>query len=130
MSSTSLPITPSSFATAIKELPLSALYSKAVELHNSIGHLERSNAELRAFLAESCDSEGEKKELEGYVTENEEVIASMKERIAMLKIEVENRGQVWVELEELKVDDGGGNQQQQPETPVTNGEDGEDGVYL
>lgn len=36
------------------------------------------------------------------MTENEEVAVSMSERISLLKTEVENRGEPWIELEELK----------------------------
>ncbi|KAJ5359928.1 hypothetical protein N7517_009119 [Penicillium concentricum] len=118
MSTESLPITPGAFAEAIKELPLAVLYSKVSELTNSIAHLHRSNAELRAFLAESNDSEEDKKELEGYVAENEGVAVSMNERISLLKTEVENRGQPWIELDELKIDKG---QDASTDVPVTNG---------
>jgi hypothetical protein len=118
MSTESLPITPGAFAEAIKELPLAVLYSKVSELTNSIAHLHRSNAELRAFLAESNDSEEDKKELEGYVTENEGVAVSMNERISLLKTEVENRGQPWIELDELKIDNG---QDALTDVPATNG---------
>lgn len=118
MSTESLPITPGAFAEAIKELPLAVLYSKVSELTNSIAHLHRSNAELRAFLAESNDSEEDKKELEGYITENESVAVSMNERISLLKTEVENRGQPWIELDELKKDEV---QAASADAPVTNG---------
>ncbi|KAJ5827710.1 hypothetical protein N7447_004473 [Penicillium robsamsonii] len=118
MSTESLPITPGAFAEAIKELPLAVLYSKVSELTNSIAHLHRSNAELRAFLAESNDPEEDKKELEGYVAENEGVAVSMNERISLLKTEVENRGQPWIELDELKIDKG---RDASTDVPVTNG---------
>ncbi|KAJ5185965.1 hypothetical protein N7491_006164 [Penicillium cf. griseofulvum] len=118
MSTESLPITPGAFAEAIKELPLAVLYSKVSELTNSIAHLHRSNAELRTFLAESNNSEEDKKELEGYVTENEGVAVSMIERISLLKTEVENRGQPWIELDELKIDK---RQDALTDVPVTNG---------
>lgn len=131
------------FAEAIKELPLSTVYSKVSELRNSIAHLHRSNAELRLFLEESRDPEDEKKELEGYVTENEGVITSMNERIALLKTELENRGQPWDEVEDDQDKDGEG-QEPPADAPVTNGssgvaaahststagQDGQDGVYL
>ncbi|KAJ5286144.1 hypothetical protein N7524_001450 [Penicillium chrysogenum] len=119
MSTESLPITPGAFAEAIKELPIAVLYSKVSELTNSIAHLHRSNAELRAFLAESNDSEEDKKELEGYITENEGVAVSMNERILLLKTEVENRGQPWIELDELKINN------DQEASPVTNGNETE-----
>ncbi|CAI7583017.1 unnamed protein product [Penicillium glandicola] len=125
MSTESLPITLGAFAEAIKELPLAVLYSKVSELTNSIAHLQRSNAELRAFLAESNDSDEDKKELEGYVTENEGVAVSMNERILLLKTEVENRGQPWIELNELKIDNG---QEALTDVPVTNGNGTETGA--
>ncbi|KGO71521.1 hypothetical protein PITC_051620 [Penicillium italicum] len=118
MSTESLPITPGAFAEAIKELPIAVLYGKVSELTNSIAHLHRSNAELRAFLTESNDTEEDKKELEGYVAENEGVAVSMNERILLLKTEVENRGQPWIELDELKIDKG---QDALTDVPVTNG---------
>ncbi|KAJ5811829.1 hypothetical protein N7474_008130 [Penicillium riverlandense] len=127
MATESLPISPSAFASAIQELPLSALYAKVSELRNSIAHLHRSNAELRTFLAESQDPEDEKKELEGYVAENEDVVASMNVRIALLKVEVERRGQLWIEAEEKEGEDGDGDAEQQrlaDDTLVTNGDHG------
>ncbi|KAJ5855798.1 uncharacterized protein N7529_009742 [Penicillium soppii] len=146
MSTESLPITPGAFAEAIKELPLAVLYSKVSELTNSIAHLDRSNSELRAYLAESNDSEEEKKEIQEYVSENDGVAVSMKERIGLLKTEVENRGQPWIELEELKrVEDEDAAEAAAPNgdgsaatgatgaTEATNGgQDGEseEGVYL
>lgn len=140
MSSESLPINPAAFAEAIKELPLSAVYSKVAELRNSIAHLHRSNSELRLFLAESQDPEEERKELEGYITENEGVIASMNERVQLLKTELENRGQPWVEVEdgEEKENNDQGLGAGEPTMNGTEegtetgsaGQQGEDGVYL
>jgi hypothetical protein len=120
MSSESLPINPAAFAEAIKELPLSALHSKVLELRNSIAHLHRSNAELRLFLAESDETEEEKKELQGYITENEGVVVSMSVRVELLKTELENRGQPWIEVEEVKAEDNRENEEA-TEAPVTNG---------
>lgn len=138
-------INPENFAEAIADLPLSAVYSKVSELRNSITHLHRSNEELRLFLAESKDSEEEKKELEGYVLENEGVVTSMNERISLLKVEVERRGQTWIE-EKGEEKDSNGEVQASEEmvAPVPNGSAGaglgdqgsnenagqEDGVYL
>ncbi|KAL5332518.1 hypothetical protein BJX70DRAFT_128819 [Aspergillus crustosus] len=98
MSSDTLPISPSAFAEAIKELTLPTLYAKVTELTNSIVHLQRSNLELRNFVAESCENEADKRELEGYVAENEGVLEAMKARIQLCKTEVEDRGQTWIEL--------------------------------
>jgi hypothetical protein len=99
MSTEALPISASAFAEAIKELPLSAVYGKVSELRNSIGHLMRSNEELRSFIRESEDGPDspDNKELENYILENEVVMQSMAERIALLKAEVDERGQLWIE---------------------------------
>ncbi|KAE8379434.1 hypothetical protein BDV26DRAFT_291303 [Aspergillus bertholletiae] len=122
MSAESLPITPSAFAEAIKELPLSSVYAKASELSNSITHLRRSNQELRAFVNESCDTEAEKEELEKYIAENEEVMRSMHERNLLLKSEIEDRGQPWIEVGDtasgVKVDE---DQHPPAPEPATNG---------
>ncbi|KAJ5684771.1 uncharacterized protein N7477_001116 [Penicillium maclennaniae] len=116
MSSESLPINPAAFAEAIKELPLSAVHSKLLELRNSIAHLHRSNAEMRLFLAESEETEEEKKELQSYVEENEGVVVSMSERVELIKTELENRGKPWIENEE-KLDGNG----EIAEVPAING---------
>ncbi|PKY00918.1 hypothetical protein P168DRAFT_66752 [Aspergillus campestris IBT 28561] len=104
MSSEALPISPAAFTEAIKELPLAVVYAKASELQNSIAHLQRSNSELKTFVAESADTLQEKQELENYIAENEGVMGSMNERIGLLKAEVEGRGQKWIELDELAPD--------------------------
>jgi hypothetical protein len=99
MSSEAQPISPSAFAEAIQELPLSSLYAKVSELRNSISHLTRSNEELRTYIIESEEGPDspDNKELEAYVVENEEVMQAMAERIGLLKAEVEGRGQRWME---------------------------------
>lgn len=61
-------------------------------------------------MAESCESEDDKRELGSYVSENEGVITSMEERILLLKAEVENRGQLWVEAENMADADAGEDQ--------------------
>lgn len=53
---------------------------------------------MKAFVAESCDSEEDKRDIEDYVSENEGVLAKFTERIALLKAEVERRGQRWIEV--------------------------------
>lgn len=118
MSDESQPITLAAFAEAIKALPLSAVYAKALELHNSMGHLHRSNAELRMYIDESgTGQEVENRELGDYIVENEGVIDAMTERIALLKAEVERRGQQWLDL-------GDGNDADQSERPVDRHETG------
>ncbi|KAL4930062.1 uncharacterized protein BDV17DRAFT_47929 [Aspergillus undulatus] len=129
MSSETLPITPAAFAEAIKELTLPVLYVKVAELQNSIAHLQRSNQELRAFIAESCESEADKQELQEYIAENEEVKKSMDERIRLCKAEVEGRGSTWIDLD---AEPGAGagtegthaqaqGQEQEPEQPAGSG---------
>jgi len=105
MSAEALPITASQFAMAIQDLPVENLYSKAHELTNSITHLEGSNKQLQEYsdsmrddtsLPESTRHEGDKDCLEA-IQENLAVIARQKERIALLRSEVERRGGRWHE---------------------------------
>lgn len=93
MSSTATPIPLDRFAEAITALPLSNLHSKAAEIRNSIAHLESSNLQLQPF-AEEGD-----RDCKDAITENDEVIRRMKERIECLKREVEGRGFRWGEDE-------------------------------
>lgn len=99
MSSEAQAIGPEAFAEAIKSLPLSSLYAKVSELRNSIAHLTRSNEELRTYVRESEEGPDspDNKELETYVVENEAVMQAMAQRIGLLKAEVEDRGQQWME---------------------------------
>ncbi|CAI7587343.1 unnamed protein product [Penicillium pancosmium] len=128
-------INPEAFTEALKELPLSAVYAKVSELRNSIAHLHRSNAEMKDFL-EASQSDDERREMEGYIRENEGVFASMRERT-----EVERRGQSWIEEE----GDGAKEEKKEDGVPATNGDlisssnpnaagqsggDAEEGVYL
>jgi hypothetical protein len=102
MSHEARPISPTRFASALEDLPLANLYSKALEIRNSIAHLQRSNEELQEY----SDSQpgGDEDCLEA-VRENEIVIGRMKERVELVKREVERRGGRWheadVEVDEL-----------------------------
>ena len=89
MSSTSAPIAPHQFAAAIKDLPLANLHFKAAEIRNSIEHLESSNLQLQSY-ADDGDSDCREA-----IQENVSVIQRMKERIQLLKREVEDRGFKW-----------------------------------
>ena len=101
MSSTATPISPARFAAALSSLPLPNLHLKAAELNNSIAHLEYSNLQLQP-LAEEGD-----RDCKEAVEENRGTIARMKERIELLKAEVEGRGYRWGEGEsEGSKDDG------------------------
>lgn len=125
MSSEAQPISPSAFAEAIQELPLSSLYAKVSELRNSISHLTRSNEELRTYIIESGEGPDspDNKELEAYVLENEEVMQAMAERIRLLKAEVEGRGQRWMEevLEDGEEDGLDGERIEGEDPPLVNG---------
>lgn len=107
MSTETRPISPNSFAQAIEDLPLENLYTKAFEINNSVGHLERSNETLQEYSDslkndENLDAEtrqyGDKDCLEA-IKENEIVIERQQERVRLLKAEVERRGQRWHEAE-------------------------------
>jgi hypothetical protein len=91
MSSESRPISPTRFAAALKELPLSSLYGKAAELRNSMTHLVASNDQLLEFAATD-------KDCADAIRENDVVLQRMEERILLLQFEVEvTRGLKWVE---------------------------------
>lgn len=92
MSSTSRPISPTRFADALKDLPISSIYSKAAELANSIAHLRSSNEQLREY-AEQGD-----KECADAIAENEEVMRNMEHRVLLCQFEVEaKRGLIFNE---------------------------------
>ncbi|KAL9638186.1 MAG: hypothetical protein Q9164_001721 [Protoblastenia rupestris] len=93
MSASSTPIHPHHFAEAIADLPLGNLYLKVAEIQNSITHLEISNAQLNSFAS---NGDGDCADA---LLENQEVMRRMKERVALLKIEVERRGFRWGEDE-------------------------------
>lgn len=107
MSATSTPIPPSQFSQALQDLPLESLYAKTHELNNSIAHLQRSNAALQEY-SDSIKNDGSidaRVRAEGdqdcidAIRENEVVIARQRERVVLIKGEVERRGQVWHERE-------------------------------
>ncbi|TVY16277.1 hypothetical protein LARI1_G003721, partial [Lachnellula arida] len=88
------PISPSRFASALKDLPLSTLHLKAAELRNSIAHLDYSNEQLKPF----AESEPPDQDCVDAIRENEVVIARMTDRIRLLRVEVEGRGSSWLEF--------------------------------
>ena len=89
MSANAFPISAARFAAALPDLPLSSIHNKAAELRNSIAHLQNSNFQLQSF-ADEGDADCEEA-----MRENDEVIERMKERIRLLKAEVERRGSSW-----------------------------------
>ncbi len=107
MSSESQPISAERFAFALQDLPAENLYSKARELENSIAHLERSNRTLQEYidsiktdtsLPETTRQEGDK-DCSDAVSENQIVIERQRERINLLKLEIERRGAKWHEAD-------------------------------
>ncbi|KAL6242896.1 hypothetical protein RBB50_009996 [Rhinocladiella similis] len=107
MSAASQPISDDQFALAIQDLPFENLYSKAAEIENSISHLTRSNEQLQKYidsitsdesLSEATRQEGDK-DCSDAIHENVVVINRQKDRIRLLKQEVERRGGRWHELD-------------------------------
>lgn len=91
MSQTTRPISPSTFRDAIADLAIGNLHAKAAEIQNSINHLQVSNDAMLEFPDDSDMKEA--------IEENGEVIQRMKDRILMLRQEVERRGMRWVDDE-------------------------------
>jgi hypothetical protein len=111
MSNEATPISPTRFAAALKDLPLSTLHLKAAEIRNSIAHLDYSNEQLKPFAnGTEPSSEGRPdQDCIDAIKENEIVIGRMQERIALLRAEVEGRGSSWLEFqsaEELQEGEG------------------------
>ncbi|KAF7720078.1 Uncharacterized protein PECH_008048 [Penicillium ucsense] len=142
MSASDRPISPTIFAEAIKELPLESLHAEAVKLTNDIAKLLESNAALEAEKA--VETEDGIKFLDDVIVENEGVVKWKEERIELLKREVEDRGQTWIDPKKAGQEDrdeehpsvvngtrhggdeaGAGGNVQQRQAP-----EGDEGVYL
>ncbi|KAE9376834.1 hypothetical protein N431DRAFT_436072 [Stipitochalara longipes BDJ] len=122
MSNEAAPISPARFAAALKDLPLSTLHLKAMEIRNSIAHLDYSNEQLKPF-ADGTDSSSNgqpDQDCIDAIKENEIVIARMQERIALLKTEVEARGSSWLEFQSAE-------ELQEGDEPLVNGTRESDG---
>ena len=104
MTTTAPVIDPLRFAAALPALPLDALHAKAAELQNSIGHLRFSNEQMLPF-ADAGDQDCKEA-----MFENLSVIGRMNERVAMLKAEVEGRGQLWPGDGEMRSGNGVGSE--------------------
>ena len=123
MSADTTPIAPARFSAAIKDLPLQTLHLKVLEIRNSITHLLSSNDQLRPFatgsataLSPSTDSNtGPDQDCIDAIRENEVVVERMRERIRLVRAEVEGRGGSWDEFEDKPRDE---------ETAVVNGDTG------
>ncbi|KAK4181675.1 hypothetical protein QBC36DRAFT_373899 [Triangularia setosa] len=95
MSSTTPPITPQAFATALTTLSLPSLHLKVLELRNSIAHLDYSNEQLQPFASTSPPDDV----CVEAIQENNIVIERMQERIKLVRDEVESRGFSWREFQ-------------------------------
>ncbi|EGR52717.1 uncharacterized protein TRIREDRAFT_73706 [Trichoderma reesei QM6a] len=123
MSADTTPISPARFASAIKDLSLSMLHLKVLEIRNSIAHLQYSNDQLAPFAqgtsvalgttttntTETSSSSNNNntssantvpdQDCIDAIKENEAVIDRMAERIAIIRAEVEERGFSWTEFQ-------------------------------
>jgi len=101
MTALSNPIDPARFALALEDLSLASLHAKAAELRNSLYHLRHSNAQLQHF-ADAGDPDCKEA-----IAENEVVMVRFRERVELLKAEVEKRGMPWVSWDEEAISGGG-----------------------
>ncbi|KAL7937751.1 hypothetical protein V8C35DRAFT_293464 [Trichoderma chlorosporum] len=104
MSADTTPISPARFASAIKDLSLGMLHLKVLEIRNSIAHLQYSNDQLRPFADGTSAALGEPtaapdQDCIDAIKENEVVIDRMAERLALVRVEVEDRGVSWAEFQ-------------------------------
>lgn len=102
------PISPARFAAALKELSIAMLHLKVLEIRNSIAHLQYSNDQLKPFAEGSAtalsetDTSGTSapdQDCIDAIKENDQVIDRMAERIAIIRVEVEDRGLSWEEFQ-------------------------------
>jgi hypothetical protein len=104
------PISPARFASAIKDLSIGMLHLKVLEIRNSIAHLQYSNDQLKPFaegtsiaISDSTSTAPSTTEPDqdciDAIKENEAVIDRMAERLAIVRMEVENRGFSWTEFQ-------------------------------
>lgn len=102
------PISPARFAAALKELSIAMLHLKVLEIRNSIAHLQYSNDQLKPFAEGSAtalsgtDASGTSapdQDCIDAIKENDQVIDRMAERIAIIRVEVEDRGLSWEEFQ-------------------------------
>lgn len=105
MSSETLPISNPRFAAALKDLSLASLHLKTLEIRNALAHLAYSNAQLQPFaegsqptLDSAAPGQPDPDCVEA-IRENEVVMQRMRERIELVRAEVEGRGVSWREFE-------------------------------
>ncbi|EPE09169.1 secondary alcohol dehydrogenase [Ophiostoma piceae UAMH 11346] len=123
MSTEALPISPGRFAEAIKDLSVSTLHLKVLEIRNEITHLDYSNEQLLPFAkgtaavlgasaSPSASTATEEiapdQDCIDAIQENMVVIERKMEQLKLVHAEVENRGISWSEFqskEELEQQD-------------------------
>ncbi|KAM0353512.1 hypothetical protein ACHAPU_001524 [Fusarium lateritium] len=103
-SADTMPIAPARFAAALKDLSIGMLHLKVLEIRNSIAHLQYSNDQLKPFAegtetAPSGEASEPDQDCIDAIRENEGVIDRMAERIAIIRVEVEERGLEWTEFQ-------------------------------
>jgi hypothetical protein len=100
MSAQARPISPTRFASALRDLTLPSLYNKISELRNQLAHLDYSNQEMLAFAEGTAPGLTEPdKECITAIQENEVVIQRILQRLAMLRSEIERRGNAWIDVQ-------------------------------
>ena len=153
MSADTTPISSSRFAAALKDLSVEMLRLKVLEIRNSIAHLQYSNDQLKPFAegtavaastasASTSDSTATTtttstannnepdQDCIDAIRENEGVIDRMAERIALIRLEVEERGVSWNEFqskEEVEAQQLQQQQQQQQRESEQNGDGEQEG---
>ena len=116
------PITPARFASALKSLSVEMLHLKVLEIRNSIAHLQYSNDQLKPFAEPEAQGEQADPDCVEAIRENEVVIDRMAERIALVRMEVEERGVSWAEFQSKdEVDAQKAADSTNGETPIVNG---------
>lgn len=99
------PITPARFAAALKDLSVASLHLKTLEIRNSLAHVAYSNAQLRPFADGTQAALGSggagqpDPDCVDAIRENEAVMERMRERVGLVRAEVEARGLSWREFE-------------------------------
>ncbi|UNI14763.1 hypothetical protein JDV02_001361 [Purpureocillium takamizusanense] len=135
MSADTRPIEPARFAAALKDLSVGMLHLKVLEIRNSIAHLQYSNDQLRPFAdgsataldattttttttttsssspappnaAATTAGHIPDQDCVDAIRENEQVMERMVERIALVRLEVEERGLSWTEFQSNKDEEG------------------------
>jgi hypothetical protein len=134
MSGQARPISPTSFAVAIHDLALANLYGKVSELRNQLAHLDYSNQEMQPFAEGTAPGITEPdKDCIAAIEENEIVIKRIVERLALLRAEIEGRGNAWLDGrdgEELRLANGHATEEERramADEPIVVNEDAADG---